>query len=399
MSSAVKQFSKFFVGLIIVGAGVAGSALLWVTRPIAEEKQQEQSYPVVEFQPIRYESRSFEIPSQGIVEASRRSILAAEVGGKVTETADHFNPGHRLKMGDFLLKLDPTDYLAAVAQAEATLADAEAALESEKARADQAIRDWKKMGRGGEPTDLARRGPQLRSAEAKVASSAAALAKAQKDLERTTVRAPYESVIASTSAEVGTYLSPGTPVAEVFETDPYEVRLPLSIDEVQFLKHGSDGKPTGTVKIEAKAGGQRSTWTASIIRTEGEIDRSSRSVYVVAEVKAKSDDGSATLQPGQFIKAGIPGKEIPHLAAIPFSSFLDLERIAIIDDQDLLRFRTTDVVFREGETVFISGGPEEGERLCLTELSRMIQGDRVKAVPAGTLNQDSTGMINKSTKP
>ncbi|MDF1859311.1 MAG: efflux RND transporter periplasmic adaptor subunit [Verrucomicrobiales bacterium] len=399
MSSAVTQFSKFFVGLFIVGAGVAGSALLWVTRPIAEEKKQEQSYPVVEFQPIRYESRSFEIASQGIVEASRRSILAAEVGGKVTETAEHFDPGHRLKDGDFLLKLDPTDYLAAVAQAEATLADAEATLESEKARADQAIRDWKKMGRGGEPTDLARRGPQLRSAEAKVASSVAALVKAQKDLERTTVRAPYESVIASTSAEVGTYLSPGTPVAEIFETAPYEVRLPLSIDEVQFLKHGSDGKPTGTVKIEAKAGGQRSTWTASIIRTEGEIDRSSRSVYVVAEVKAKSDNGSATLQPGQFIKAGIPGKEIPHLAAIPFSSFLDLERISIIDDQDLLRFRTTDVVFREGETVFISGGPEEGERLCLTELSRMIQGDRVEAVPAGTLNQDSTGTINKGTKP
>ena len=153
------------------------------------------------------------------------------------------------------------------------------------------------------------------------------------------------------------------------------------------------------MKIEAKAGGHRSTWTASIVRTEGEIDRSSRSVYVVAEVKAKSDDGSATLQPGQFIKAGIPGKEIPRLAAIPFSSFLDLERIAIIDDQDLLRFRNTDVVFREGETVFISGGPEEGERLCLTELSRTIQGDRVKPVPAGTLNQDSTETINKRTKP
>lgn len=399
MSSAVKRFSKFFVGLLIVGAGVAGSALLWVTRPIAEEKKQEQSYPVVEYQPIRYESRSFTIPSQGIVEASRRSTLAAEVGGKVTETADYFDPGHRLEENAFLLQLDPTDYIAAVAQAEATLADAEAALESEKAQADQAVRDWKKMGRGGEPTDLARRGPQLRSAEAKVASSAAALAKARKDLERTTVKAPYKSVIASTSAEVGTYLAPGTPVAEVFETDPYEIRLPLSIDEVQFLKHGSDGQPTGTVKIEANAGGQRSTWTGSIVRTEGEIDRSSRSVYVVARVNALSDDGSATLQPGQFIKAGIPGREIPHLASIPFSAFLDLERIAIIDDQDLLRFRNSRVVFREGETVFISGGPEEGERLCLTELSRMIQGDRVTPVEAGTLNREATETINQRTKP
>lgn len=399
MKQFAKRFATVLIALLIVVLGVGFSLLLWKTRPIAEKKPPEQSFPVVEYREITYAPRTFSIPSQGMIESSRRSVLASEVAGKVIETSDLFDPGYEVKKGDILLQIDPVDYEAAVARAKSTLADTESALETEKALAAQAQRDWEKLGRGGTPSDLVLRGPQLRSAEAKLEAATSDLAKAENDLKRATVRAPYDAIISSTATEIGSYLTPGTPIAEVFQTDPYEIRLPLSVDEVWFLEKGPDGKPQGEVKIEAETAGQRSTWTGKIVRTEGEIDRQSRSVYLVAEVSAKSDDGSATLQPGQFTRAGIPSREIPQLAAIPFSAFLDLERIAIVDEEDKLRFRTTEVVFREGETVYISGGPKEGERLCITELSRMIEGDQVEPVKAGSLNAKEEKNLKAEVQP
>lgn len=399
MKTFVKRFARILIGLVILVAGVGFSALLWVTKPEAEKKPPVTSYPVVEFRKISYAPRTFTIPTQGTIESSRRSTLASEVAGKVIETSDKFDPGYKLEKGGVLIKLDPVDYEAAVARARSAVADAESALETEKALAKQARRDWLNLGRGGEPSDLVLRGPQLRSAEAKLEAMKSDLAKAENDLSNTTIRAPFDAVISTTSTEVGSYLTPGAPVAEVFQTDPFEVRLPLSVDDVWFLKKGADNKPAGEVKIVSEVAGNLSAWTGKIIRSEGEVDRKSRSVYVVAEVNAKSDDGTAELQPGHFIRATIPSREIPHLAAIPFSAFLDLDRIATIDNENKLQFRTTDVVFRDGETVYISGGPEEGERLCITELSRMIEGDRVDPKEAGSLNGEREPSLKAEVQP
>ena len=399
MKQFAKRFSTVLIALLILAVGVGISLLLWKTRPIAEKKPSEQSFPVVEYREISYAPRTFSIPSQGIIESSRRSVLASEVAGKIIETSDRFDPGYEVKKGEILLRIDPVDYEAAVAQAKSTLADTVAALETEKALAAQAKRDWEQLGRGETPTDLVLRGPQLRSAEAKLEAAKSDLVRTENDLKRATVRAPYDAIISSTSTEIGSYLTPGSPIAEVFQTDPYEIRLPLSVDEVWFLEKGPDGKPQGEVKIQAETAGKRATWTGDIVRTEGEVDRQSRSVYLVAEVSAKSDDGLTTLQPGQFTRAGIPSREIPNLAAIPFSAFLDLERITIVDEENKLRIRTTEVVFREGETVYISGGPKEGERLCITELSRMIEGDQVEPVKAGSLNAKEEKNLEVEVEP
>ncbi len=132
MKQFAKRFATALIALLIVVLGVGFSLLLWKTRPIAEKKLSEQSFPVVEYREISYAPRTFSIPSQGIIESSRRSVLASEVAGKIIETSDQFDPGYEVKKGDILLQIDPVDYEAAVAQAKSTLADTMAALETEK---------------------------------------------------------------------------------------------------------------------------------------------------------------------------------------------------------------------------------------------------------------------------
>lgn len=380
----MKRFARVIIGIAILLAGVAISLLLWVTRPQAEKKTVVETFPVVEVQAVHYQPEAFDIPSQGIVEASRRSSLAAEVPGKVTEVNPLFHTGNRVDEGTWLVRIDPTDYHAARALAAANLADAKAALVSEEARVEQAERDWRKIGSGGEASDLTLRGPQLRGAQAQAQSAEAALEKAEADVRRTEIVAPFDCVIASTRTEVGSYLTTAAPVAEVFETN-YEVRLPLSVDQLQFLTLDGKGNPVGDLEIMATVGGTTNRYTARIVRTEGEIDRSSRSAYLIAEVKA-GEGGAMGLQPGLFVKASIRGRTIPHLARIPFSAFVGLDQVAIVAPDNTLQFREVTVVFRDEDAVYISDGLEENDLVSLTELSAMIKGQKVapkRAVPEG----------------
>jgi len=374
----MKRFARFFIGLAILAGGIALSVLLWMTRPQAEKEKPVEIDPVVEVMPVRYEEMSFDMPSQGLIEPARRTSLAAAVAGRVIEVNPLFDVGNRVEAGTWLVKIDPVDYLAARAAADAALADAESALVEEKARVQQAKRDWIKLGNGGEPTELASRQPQLRSAEARAESARNALEKAVIDVERATITAPFDGVIASTGTEVGSYLTVGATVADIFERR-YEVRLPLSVDQLQFLEVNEKGDPVGEVDIIATVAGEATHHRGRIVRTEGEIDRASRSAYLVAEIDPADSGkgGPRGLQPGLFVKARIAGRSIPDRARIPFSAFVDLARVAIVAPDNTLQFRDVNVVFRDEDSVYISGGVAEGDLLCLTELPAMITGQKV----------------------
>lgn len=388
MKPLLKRLSRILASIVFLGGAAAFSALLWATRPIAEKKPPSDALPVVRVEAARYGTVSFDLPTQGIVEARRRSELAAEVAGKVVEVNPEFEVGIRLSEGAWLVRLDPTDYRAAVAAAAAALAEAEAALASEEARAEQARSDWRRLGHGGDAPDLTVRGPQVRSAKARVASSAAALERAEIDLGRCEIRTPFDCVVSAKRTDLGNYLVPGAGVAAVFAAGPFEVRLPLPVDRLQFLDlEGGVGAPGG-VTIHLSVGGETIDLPARIVRAEGEIDQASRSAYFVAEIDASAEGGLA-VQPGLFVRATIRGRPVPGVAKVSFPAFVDLGRVAVVAPDDTLQFRDVTVVYREGESVYVTDGVAEGERLCLTELPSMIRGLRVSPLSAGA--DEATG--------
>lgn len=385
----MKRFLKILVGLGILGFGIAVSAILWVNRPVAEKKQEEAVLPVVRVAPIEFREHVFPLSSQGVVEADRRTMIAAEVAGRVLEVSPDFEVGSRVsgKSGKPLVQIDPVDYEAALAQAKSTLEEAESVLANEEARSKQARSDWEKLGRSGEPPELVARKPQLESAEARVKAAEAAVRKAESDLARTRITVPYEAVVAKTYTEKGNYLVPGAQVAEVYEAGPYEVRLPLSVDEASFLRTGPDGEWTGTAEVRATVAGSTRRWNADIIRSEGEFDRETRSLYLVARIGDPKDPEGIEVRPGLFVQATIPSRAEPDVAEISAKAFRVVdegEQVVVVDEDNLIRFREVKVVRRDREVVYVRGGIREGDRACLTELPDLIEETEVDPVPAAT---------------
>jgi len=388
---------QVLLAFAFVGGSVLVAGVLWVTRPIAPQTEDAPEPTVVKTMPIVFEAHRFELPSQGLVEAKRRATLAAEVPGRVVEVSPAFETGTEVAEGQWLLRLDPVDYEAALAEAESRLAEAEAAFAAEQARADQALRDWSRLGREGEPPELVARRPQLESARARAAAASAAVAKAEVDLRRTELRAPFDAVVASKGTELGDYLQPGRAVAEVFATQPYEIRLPLSVDDSAFLETDATGRFTGEVELRSSASGEIRRWPARIVRDTGEVDRATRSVHLVAEIEAvdakdakdkrggnSGKSGNAlTARPGLFVEASIVSRPVEGLAKLPFRAFRSIgseTRLVVVDGSGRIRFRPVEVVRREGGHLFVRGDLNPADRACLTELPDLIDGAEVSAV-------------------
>lgn len=369
---------------VLIGAGLLAAAfgavqIMAKFRPVAEVVEKPRLLTTIEWMTAQSGPVSVRLPSQGIVEPARTTTLAAEVAGRVIEVSPRFEVGERFAEGELLLRLEDADYQDALIQAEASLADARALLVTEKARAEQARRDWEKLGNKEPPSDLVLRQPQLTSAEARVSAATGALDKARRDLERTRIVAPFAGRLSAKQTELGSYLAPGSPIAGMTSTGAHRVRLPLNVEDLAFLPQGGDHADV-PVTLEAEAAGQRHAWEGKILRTEGEVERGTRSVYLVAEVMEK--EASDLLQPGLFVRASIVGVTLPKVFRVPRAAFLDRDRLLLIDDQNRLRFRRVEVIRADGTDLLVSSGLENGDRICRTTLAAPVEGMEVRPIEA-----------------
>lgn len=374
---------KILLGLFILAAAVGVVFLLGVNRPKAEVRDVEKVLPAVEVFVVKAEDRQMEVPSQGVVESRKATQLAAEVAGRVIWVSEKFDKGGEFEEGELVLRLDSADYKAAVAQARVSLVEGKLLLATEQAKAAQAKRDWDNLGRAGTAKDLTLRKPQLASAEAKVEAAKAALEKAERDLARTEIKAPFAGRIRKMNTELGAYLNPSSPVVEYYTTEPYELRMPISLDELQFVKNVKQGGKGAEVKISTAAGGELFSWKGQVVRNEAEIERASRSIYLVALMEGESDGLGVRLQPGLFVQARIEGGVLKGAFQVPMKAFHDLDHVLVVDKNQRLRIRQVKVVRREGDMAIVAEGLKQGEQVCLTSLPDVIDGMEVRIVTGG----------------
>jgi multidrug efflux system membrane fusion protein len=168
-----EKILKAFVPALVV-LGVAGTTTWWLMKNRVEVEKVEAPEEVIraEFVIARKGSHQVTLVSSGEVLPHTKSTLIPQVSGEVIRVSPAFRNGGFFEAGEILIELDEADYRAAETEAEATLAQSTAALALEVARAKQAVAAWRDLGRGGEPSDLTMRKPQL--AEARAASKAAA---------------------------------------------------------------------------------------------------------------------------------------------------------------------------------------------------------------------------------
>ena len=380
----IRKFFRYILplGLIFLSILVVVAMVTIAKGKRPERKDTANLAVMVDTIEAKTESLNFSVYSQGSVKPRTETTLVAEVGGQIVSVSSNFISGGFFRKGEILLQIDPSDYETALLSAQANLASRKAQLSDMKARSEQALKDWTNLGRQGEPSDLTLRKPQLAEAQAAVQAAEAQLQQAERDLQRTRIKLPYDGLVRNKLVDVGQFVSPGTPVGVTFAIDTAEIRLPLSGNDLAYLDLPSatrlDRAHRVPVKLSADSAGVNGEWAAEIVRTEGVVDEKSRVVYAVAEVVdpygVLGQSEQQELKMGSFVRAEIQGLRAENVVVLPRSVLRADDTILIANDQRKLEIRPVSVMRAEPRNVYLGAGVNEGEQVITTSLDAPIPG-------------------------
>jgi RND family efflux transporter MFP subunit len=402
----MRKIIRFFlpVGLVVLSLVLVAGLIIVNKAKRPERKEEAVPATMVDAIPVERVSLNLSVFSQGSVAPRTETTLVAEVSGIIVNVSPNFVAGGFFRKGETLLEIDPSDYRAGLKRAQANLASRKAQFAEQKARADQALKDWKNMGRQGEPSDLTLRKPQLAEAQANVQAAEAELQKAERDLQRTHIKVPYDGLVRSKQADIGQYVAPGTPLGVTFDIDTAEIRLPLSATDVSYLDLPSATDPADKPRLQvtlttrnSSIGGQ---WQAEIIRTEGVIDEKSRVTYAVAQVVdpygVLGRSHQAELKVGTFVRAEILGLRANNVFKLPRSVLRPDNTVLVANAERKLEIRQVNVLRAEPRSVYIRDGIVDGDMVITTSLDAAIPGTQLtisgedRPAPAQDSSTDST---------
>lgn len=383
----MRKFFRYLLplGLIALSIVVVIGLVAVAKSKRPERKDTADQAVLVDAIPAQKTTLNFAVYSQGSVEPRTETTLVAEVAGQIVSVSPNFLAGGFFRQGEVLLQIDPSDYETGLLRAQASLASRRAQYADQKARSEQALKDWTNLGRKGEPSDLVLRKPQLAEALAGVQAAEAELQEAERDLQRTRIRLPYDGLVRSKLVDVGQYVAPGTPLGVTFSVNTAEIRLPLSSTDLAFLELPSatrlDRADRVPVTLAAEDGGLGGRWQAEIVRTEGVVDQSSRVVYAVAEVVdpygVLNQSEQAELKMGTFVRAEIQGLRVENVVVLPRSVLRPEDTVLIANEERRLEVRPVEVARAEPRLVYISGGIAEGELVVTTSMDAPIPGTKL----------------------
>ena len=364
-------------GILIAGIFVmaAGGAIgLTKMKPPPESKEIAVATPLVEVLALENITASVAIASQGTVRPRTETVLSAEVSGSIVSISPKFIAGGIFAKGEELLRIDQTNYAAAVEQARATVIQRQIEFDGAKKLRSQGYRAESEYA----------------SAVAALAAASSDLVKAERNLERTHIRLPYAGMVRAKEADLGQYVNTGTRLGVTFATDFAEVRLPLTDRDLAFIDLpdaaaiSSTGSASGPlVELSAVQKGQRSTWQAQIVRTEGVVDEKNRVTYAVARIEdpynLRSDSLIEwSLPMGTFVAADIQGTTVENVVRVPRMALRGNDQLMFIDAENSLRIRTVDVLRADAEYAYLNGATIDGDRITMTAIESPLNGMTVR---------------------
>ena len=380
----MRQFFKYTLPLGLIAISALGVLVMVSAAKSKRPDLKETANQAVRIDTIAAEmaSLNFSVYSQGTVKPRTETILVAEVSGQIVSVSSNFISGGFFREGEVLLQIDPSDYQTALLRAQAALAARKAQLADQQARSDQALKDWTNLGREGEPSDLTLRIPQLAEAKAGVQAAEAELQEAERDLQRTRIRVPYDGLVRKKQVDVGQYVTLGTPLGVTFAIDRAEIRLPLSSADLEFIDLPSatrlDQAHRVPVLLSAEGAGSKREWQAEIVRTEGVVDEASRVIYAVAEVTdpygVLGQSSQPELKMGAFVRAEIQGHRAENVIVLPRSVIQSDDTVLVANDERKLEIRQVTILRAEPRNVYISAGLKGGELVITTSMDAPIPG-------------------------
>jgi RND family efflux transporter MFP subunit len=328
---------------------------------------------LVETQPLEQTDETVVLQLTGTVMPAEEIMLRARVGGEIVSMAPDFIEGGLIGKGAEILKIDPVDYELALATAQSALETARFNHKLELGRSDVAKREWELLKSDSATEmekELALRIPHLAASKAALEAAEARLEKADLDLSRTELRAPFNAVVLSRNVNVGSQASQQDVLAKLAGTDAYWILVSVPVDRLGWIL-----VPGSRAMIISGSGAKRE---GRVIKLLGDLEEKGRMARILVEVndplclQPENKAGNPLLL-GEYVQTEIDGSELTGVYSIPRKALRENKQIWIADGGKL-DIREVEVLWRDAQRALIRDGIANGETLIVTDLITPIHG-------------------------
>ncbi|WP_210443470.1 efflux RND transporter periplasmic adaptor subunit [Vibrio crassostreae] len=295
-----------------------------------------------------------EVVGYGEAKSRYELMFSTEVDGRVETISSQFETGQVIGQGEVIANIDSTSYQQAVTQAKANVAQAQLDLLEEQRQGEQAKSEWQRSGLSGEPdSPLVLREPQLAQVTAALENAKLELVKAEQDLEKTTLVAPFDSLVVSRDVQPGSYTQTGAQIATLYSVDEVEVSVPLSESQWLSLPNSDNTQlkeQPWPVTLSSSDG--QFQWQGYVERVEQHLQQDTRQRSLIVKVDNPLDQ-EKDLYPGTFVQATISGKQLTQLWELPASALSQQGDLWFVDDSGQLSKSNANVEFEKGGLIYI----------------------------------------------
>ncbi len=327
------------------------------------------------------------VVANGKIQPVVQVVINPEVSGEIIELP--VKEGQPVKKGDLLVKIKPDNYLASRNSAEAnykssmagrTLALAnlrKAEIELKRAKELSVTRLISESQLLDAQTSFEVMQASAETSVHQAAQAAAALAKAEDDLAKTTINAPMSGIVTKLKSQrgervVGTAMMAGTEIMTIADLEEMEARVDIGEVDVVLISLGQVARLEVDAFRDRKFTG-RVTEIANSSKTAGSSSGSSSSSSSQSqeatkfEVKIRVQE-KEVFRPGMSVTAEIETRYRTNVLAIPIQSVTT-------------RVPTNAPARASSAVVTIGGGKEPEKKAKPIEVVFVLEGDQVKMLP------------------
>ena len=344
-----------------------------------------------------------QIPEVGIVTVQPTSVpvvselpgrtsayLVAQVRARVDGIVlrREFTEGTMVKAGQRLYKIDPAPYIAALNNAKASLASAQANLVSTTAQANRykVLVAANAVSKQDYDNAVAAEGV----ARASVDAGKAAVDTAQINLGYTDVTSPVTGQVGISQVTPGAYVqaSQATLMSTVQQLDPMYVDLTQSsLDGLRLRREVQEGrlKTSGPNAAKVKLileDGRSYAETGKLQFTDVTVDQTTGSVTV----RAIFPNPNRVLLPGMFVRAQIEEGVNNNAFLVPQVGVTRDQKgqanVYVVGADNKIELRPIVTAGTQGQDWIVEGGLNAGERVVVQGVGKVQPGLTVKPVPA-----------------
>ncbi|GGY75588.1 efflux RND transporter periplasmic adaptor subunit [Pseudoduganella plicata] len=320
----------------------------------------------------------------GRVEASRIAQVRARTPGIVLKRV--FQEGGDVKAGEVLFRIDPAEFQANYASAQAAVAKAEANL----AQADLKVRRYKPLlaAQAVSQQEYDDAVTAQKQASADLATARAARQTAGLTLGYATVTAPISGRVGRALVTEGALVGQGeaTPMATVQQLDPIYVTITQSSTEVAQLRRAlASGRLKSVGQDQARVtllmeSGEEYGQPGKLLFSDVSVDETTGSV----SMRAEFPNPKRTLLPGMYVRARLEQGVNEAAIAVPQQAVVrgaEGSSVMIVGSDNKVVARPVKAEASSGDKWIVSEGLKGGERIIVEGFQKAKPGAAVTPQP------------------